>query len=95
MKKMLYILLLLLEAVAGFLSVRVLRDYLGMEPCVILLTIWALLLARQIILLAKEEDAERKGKIRKRILLVMLIPISGCIIGPLVGVLSFVIAYSF
>ena len=93
MKKTLYAAVLLVEAAAGFFAMCALNAYLGLEACVVVLTVWVLLMAWQIILLAKAEDAETGQKIRKRIQLVMLVPVLDCIIGILAVVVAFVNAF--
>ena len=43
-------------------------------PCVIIAVIWAALLAWQLILLRRTDDAAKKSRIKRNIVLVMLIP---------------------
>ena len=77
MKKALYLVLILAEAVLGFLAFSLAWTNLSWIPCVITAAVWALLFVRQILQLIKAPDAEHKQKIRRRIVLVMLIPLLG------------------
>ena len=75
MKKVLYFVLLLAEAVAGFLLINLAWANSFEIPCIIAIAVWAALLVWQIVLLAKSSDSAAKSKIRRNIALVMLIPI--------------------
>ena len=77
MKKAIYYILILAEAIVDFLAVSLAWTNLGWLPCVITIVVWAVLLAWQILLLTKATDAESKRKICKKIPLVMLVPLLG------------------
>ena len=74
MKKALYLILLLTELFVGFLMVSLVWVNIGWLPCVITLTLWAVLLVWQIVTLKKNSDAEKARKIKRNIALIMLIP---------------------
>ena len=74
MKKVLYLILLLVELFVDFLMVSLVWVNIGWLPCVITLALWAVLLVWQIVTLKKNSDAEKVRKIKRNIALIMLIP---------------------
>lgn len=80
MKMALYIILLFAEMVVDFLAISLAWTNLGWFPCMVTIVVWAVLFVRQILRLIKATDIENKRKIRRRITLVMLVPILGAII---------------
>lgn len=80
MKKALYIVLLIAEAVAGFLAINLAWVNLGWAPCAVTLAVWAALMTRQVLLLKRSAHGDKKKKIYRNIALVMLVPIAGFMI---------------
>lgn len=75
MKKALYFILIIAELVVGFLLMSLAWTNTFEIACIIVAVIWAILMVWQIVLLAKTTDAATKGKIKRNIALIMLIPI--------------------
>lgn len=80
MKMVVYIILLLIEIVVNFLVLSLTLTNLGWFPCVVTIIIWAVLFAKQVLMLIKSNDIEEKRRINRRIAFVMLVPILGFII---------------
>ena len=77
MKMALYIMLLFAEAIIGFLAISLAWTNLGWIPCMVTIAVWAALLMPQIPKLIKAPDTKSKKIIRRRIALVMMVPILG------------------
>ena len=80
MKKVAYVILLLVEAVLGFLALSLAWVNVEWIPCVVIIAVWAALLVWQLLTLKKATGAESTRKILRRIALVMLVPLLGGII---------------
>ena len=80
MKMALYIIFLFVEIVVDFLAISLAWTNLGWLPCIVTIAIGVVLLVRQILMLIKVNDIENKRKIRRKIALVMLVPILGFVI---------------
>ena len=80
MKKVLYIILLLAELVVGALLMSWAWVNIGWLPCVIIIAVWAALLAWQVVKLKKNSDAAKARKIKLNIALIMMIPSTSFII---------------
>lgn len=80
MKKALYFILIIAELVVGFLLMSLACANTFEIACIIVAVIWAVLMVWQIVLLAKTTDAATKGKIKRNIALIMLIPIIASIV---------------
>ena len=80
MKKVAYVILLLVEAVLGFPALSLAWVNVEWIPCVVIIAVWAALLVWQLLTLKKATGAESTRKILRRIALVMLVPLLGGII---------------
>ena len=80
MKKVAYVILLLVEAVLGFLALSLAWVNVEWIPCVVIIAVWAALLVWQLLTLKKATGTESTRKILRRIALVMLVPLLGGII---------------
>ena len=84
MKKVAYVILLLVEAVLSFLALSLAWVNVEWIPCVVIIAVWAALLVWQILTLKKATHAENPREVRRRtcrrIALVMLVPLLGGII---------------
>ena len=80
MKKVLYMILLLAELVVGALLMSWAWVNIGWLPCVIIIAVWAALLAWQVVKLKKNSDAAKARKIKLNIALIMMIPSTSFII---------------
>ena len=74
MKKVLYILLLVIEAFIGVRLLIAAGNTMGWIPSVIAVAVCAALLVWQVKQLKNTEDAKRRRKIKGRIIWIMLVP---------------------
>ena len=92
MKKASFILLFTLELIWAMIAMGLLMSDLGAICYLIAAVIFAVVLTPFFIKLKKTEDEEKKGKIRRNILLLLLIPIIfalGSIIAVLVALFTY------
>lgn len=74
MKKTPFIILLIIEIIAGLISVGLLLSDLGAVCYLIGIAVFAVVLFPFFVCLKKTDDESKKAKIRRNMLLVMLIP---------------------
>lgn len=76
MKKALYILLLAAECIVGLLLMGLVYSNIGWPVCLLILAVVAVLLVLLLRRYRKEQDAAARSRLRRRIALVLLIPIA-------------------
>lgn len=79
MKKVFYVVLLLVELLLGLYLLNAARAFFGALPCVIVLVVWAVLLVCHLLKWKKNTDEAAVPKMKKRLALIMLIPIAAAV----------------